>query len=369
MPGDISGILNPLTVSAAGVVNPLTGIFELLDNRTLIENFPGPIDPATWQERLAGSGAINVKPHYNFVNLSEPNTSSVGSIISKALIDETLPFRIESVFDTTVLVAPAVWFLYLDTVLPTVNPTGRFRIHMIYRTATTISLVYIDDLGATHSWNGTGWQTGGLGTITITSGATIKHIFMSDGTQWRMRIEDENGLLISQTSYINWVNTLAKGVGEDLYLYYQDLRTTDSAASMNLVSVIIWSNETGTTFLTSEQNCSTYPILTDVPFNSENVLVQLLRTPVVPGEIQLYIDEDGGGLSPGIDININPISGELGWHRGAVGSVFNSHSNDVIVNVGLNSPNSDTLLGAVAIRIEGIAIAGGGGSVVRSNIF
>ena len=115
-------------------------------------------------------------------------------------------------------------------------------------------------------------------------------------------------------------------------------------------------------FSTSAESCERNPIIMDEPFNSDEITVQLDRTPLAPTEIKVYVNE-GSGFGPAHNVNITPTA-ETGNFDFEDGTTYNEHTN-VILKIEINSPNSQTQLRVLSVKIKGITVI----SVAEAAIF
>ena len=367
-----SGITKPwneATVSAGAEISA-DGSVVLKDQRTLNEDFSEALDAGIWGSVQAGSGEINLNPNpVGTVDLANPGAGSSGSIFHKTPIDETTPFRIRMANKESSFGAIGLTFLLAGYAgFPTLDDLGTTQLQPAKVSTSTNYLIYITSAGAALFWNGTIW-TAGASTVSLNEDIWRFWYIISDGTSWHYRIEDADGNLILQTTPVTWALTKALGGGEDAYLVLSDIRSGGENLDMAFASVEMWPTELATTYLTSAQTCETDPFTFDEDFDSEDITLQLGRTPLTPTEIKCAVKEDAGAFGAAHNIDVTPIAGEAGWFALAAGTTYSSHSL-VTLRPELNSPDTATQLKVIGIKIKGITVSGngGGGGVFRSNI-
>lgn len=342
-----------------------SGTFQSLDQRVLNVNFNAAIDSSILGTHQASIGVIkeNLAP-VGVIELKKLSTASLATLYGKAAIDITQPFRIKSAINNKDIVAAGLHVSITGfTTEPPANNLGNRQVFTLRRSATALDVSYRNAGGTAQYWNNGGsvWQAG-VTSVTVVEDKWFFHYIISDGTQWKQRLEDSDGSLITETDYILWSNTQALvggGSPEDAYLLYQDNRTTAATHTMDLASTEIWPTELATTYLTAAQTVETDAYTFDETFNSEDVTFLVGSTPISNTTFKGYIQEDALAFSSAININSTTIAGELGWHALMPGTAFSSHST-VTIKAELNAPDSDTQLQILAIKIKGVTIAGGG---------
>jgi len=332
-----------------------SGSFQLKDQRLIFEDFFNSTVDAGLVTLTASGGTITQAQPIGAFEHVIPNTNDRAGFYCNSVLDETATdFRIKAIvrlYDLTNAHRP--FNFTLETTVPG-QLVDALRLYTVFRSLTTLSLVYQDDANSAWSWNGAAWINTGLSTVSISGQELIIYV-ISNTTNWKYRLEDSQGNLITETDSVDWADTLAQGGKNPYFMLFQQ-GNSSSIADYNTYNIEIWPTEAATTFLTSAQTVETNTF--DEDFNSDDVTVLLGNSPSGATEFKLYVKEDAGAFGAAININSTTAS-STGWWSFSNGTSFTSHSS-VTFKVELNSPSSDTQLEVRALKVLGVTIAGGG---------
>jgi len=350
---------NESTVSAGAEISN-SGSFQNLDQRLLFEPLTGDTVDASLVTVTQSAGTLTHAQPLGIYKHRNPTSGDISGFYYNVSLDETAgPFRIETIMKMLNIDGASFrpWNMTLETTVPGTSVDG-LRFIIVWRSLTTISLVYVDDVSADFAWDGGAWNADGAQTIAVPADEALIICFISNTTSWKYRVEDDEGTLIAETDSVDWADTLAQG-GKDPYLVMLQQGTTTQTGDNDTNNIQIWPTEAPTTFLTSAQTVETNAITFDEDFNSDDVTVLLGNSPSGATEFKLYVKEDAGAFGAAININSTTAS-STGWWSFAPGTAFTNHTSATF-KVELNSPSSDTQLEVRALKVLGVTIAGGGG--------
>jgi len=364
MPVTDVGIIKPWNGVSAGAEIADDGALQNKDQRLLNERFDvDPSSAATWGDIITGAAAINVNEDgvpVSHMELDKGDAISLAVRFLKQTIDITQPFRIKiamrkSFFSTTHFAIMLSGY----SADPTGNDLGnRLTFNFLQSAISAVRIHYFTPGGVQTEWDGSNWLTGSQ-TVSFPTGVWKNAYLISDGTSWHIELDNEDGSQQTSTTPVTWANTRVLGGGESAYLVLGDnLNASGTLGDASFASVEVWPTEAATTFLTSAQDGTTKPYSTSEPFNSEQITVQLDRTPASAPEIKVAVNVDGGGFGPFINVDPPPIAGETGLFKFAAGTAF-APGLSVVLKVQINSPDTSTRLRVLAVKIDGVTIAGG----------
>lgn len=348
----------------------VNGQLRLKNQRTLNENFNAALNAAIWQTILSGTGALTIYPDGNPLSVVEgtrPANADVANFTRKTILDITSPFRLKWITRLNSFTSSSV-DLYISSysALPTINDQGTLQFFTFWRSANRIDLLYQDTGGTFHYWNGSIWTTTQSG-IGVTFKDFVQLEIINNGTSFKIRMEDEHGVLITETASVNWSTVKAPGVGEDTYIVVSDIRTATSVGQYNneYESIILWLSEEGFDY------SNTSPVATSPWFAIDQntldavtaILLQLILEGTATIKFQYGLNNgafNGSFLTPA-QVLAALVSQSITDKSDSMRLMFQFNSNGF--------EQAAILLPETRVEASGITGVAGGGSVTRSNIF
>jgi len=336
------------------------GAFQNTDLREEVDNFDGSvIDSALWSEDTNGAGTVTLQPDVEGVLLTSGSISAAAMLISKAVFDFTAEWRIQNGVLPNPRGATSVdsFYLFRSATEPTVMNNAALTADRVI-SAGGNTVTYKDNVGAFVFFNGSIWTSSG--NISYIVSRVVLRSFDDSGTmKWQLLLYDLDSVLQDTTPAVAWSATRTPGGGEDLWFFSGSPRTDVDIKSNYILNWQRWGEPDGLNYSTSAQTVETDAYTTSEEFDSDDITIQLGRTPASAGEIQVAVNVDGGGFGSFINVNVTPIAGETGWFKFAAGTTF-SPSTSVVLKPQINSPDSDIQLRILTMKINGVTVAGGG---------
>lgn len=217
-------------------------------------------------------------------------------------------------------------------------------------------VLYSDKAGVIKYWNQStqGWQTTAISSATLSAGTTYIVVFEYTKDIWRFRLRNAGDAadIFTAPTWVSW--DVTQDVGNDIYMIFGDVANDAFVSDMDLLEILAWDDG----YLTSAQDIETDTFTMDEEFDSDEIFVKLGSTPLAATEIKVYVKQDGGAFGAAINVDVAPVAGETGWFAFAAGTTFSGHTT-VTFKVELNSPDTDTRLEVITMKIKDITVAGG----------
>lgn len=360
----ITAPFNPATVSPGAKIAG-DGAFETEDQRTVNENFGSAVDGAVWADKTSGSGRVDNDLALERALLFSPASADAAMRVRKSSFDFTTEWSIQGIYTPDPSTLSPDGFIFFNSIAePSPMSSAAFgndRVLTIHRNAA----IYVDNGGSFVSWNGSAWVAGSSATFSYLVGKVVfRNYDDSSVMKWQLLIYDRAGVLQDTTPGVAWTATRAPAGGKALWVWFGTARNNAALPSVAAYGFQEWSEPDHINFLTSAQSCELDVMTFDEPFNSEDITVLLARTPLAATEVKMYVKEDAGAFGAAHNVDVTPIAGETGWFAMAAGTTYSSHST-VTLKPESNSPDTDTQIRVLAVKIKGITVAGGGGTRSR----
>ncbi|KKM90525.1 hypothetical protein LCGC14_1237850 [marine sediment metagenome] len=351
---------NESTLSANAEIINSTGAFQHKGLWNVNDDFTGSsIDSSIWNTSTNAAGTVTLEPDKDRVFLfSGPTTANAAMLIDKLSLD---PLNDEFRLDATVPspIAGDTFITFNSILEPAVMPNAQFSSDRVI-TMGSDQVLYIDNVGAFHSWNGSAWQAGTGGALSYHLHRAVLINFDDSGTmRWKLLLFDSARTQQDETTPVAWSATRAPAGGKSLWFWTGTARTDAASISFYMLGYTRYDEPEGINYSTSAQIVNTDTITFAEDFNSDDIQILVGNIPTAATEFKIYVQENAGAFGSAINVNTTILAGETGWHDFMPGSIFNSHTS-ITLKVELNTPNSDLQLKAYAVKIKGVTIAGGG---------
>jgi len=354
---------NETTVSAGAEISS-KGVFQSLDQRTVNDDFDSAVDTAIWSDKTAGSGRIDEDFALKRALMYSVAGGDVAMRVRKSSFDVATEWSIEAIRVSDPITANPDNLIFFNSIAEpgpmSAAAFGNDRVQTIHRN----QALYINNVGGFVSWNGAAWVAGSAATVSYNISKVVFRNFDDSGTmKWQLLLYNIAGVLQETTTPVAWTATRAPSGGKALWVWFGTARNDAAIPATAAYGFQEWAEPNRINFLTSTQTCETDAFTFNVPFDSDEITIKLGRTPAGVTEVKVAVKENAGAFGASHNVDVTPIVGETGWFTIAAGTTYSSH-NTVTLRPELNSPDSDTQLEILEIKIKGVTVAGAGGGSI-----
>lgn len=317
------------------------------------------LDTGNWTPSQTGGGEVSLDPTAKRVQFYSGSIGRAATMAYQTTLDPTEEWAIILNTDTSpirVITGGDNFSLFDNATIPGHMSAAAYSAGRVF-TYHGNALLYVPSGGGFFSWNGSTWVSGSGATFSSGQAAKLVLINKDDGgtIKWQFLGYGWDGTLSWTTPLKPWSDV--KTISDLLWVMAGSPRNNALLLSSDLFEFFHFAVGSVDKFPTSAQSFTTKPYTTDEPVNSEEVTFKLRRTPLASTEIKGYIKEDAGAFGAAHNINVTPIAGEPGWFALAAGATYSNHTT-LTIKGEMNSPDTDTQLEIIEIKIKGITVTG-----------
>ena len=198
-------------------------------------------DLSAWNTSVAGGGSVDLDAPLGQVLLNAGTTAKAAILIDPDSYD---PLTDEFRIDAATLGIGDNFITFNSIAEPTVMNNAAFSADRVI-TFHSNQALYVDNVGAFHSWNGAAWIAGTGGMLGyIASRAAFRNFDDSGTMRWQLILWDSNGNP-NVLDAVAWSATRAPAGGKSLWFFTGSPRTNASVPSNYIRRYIRYSEEAG----------------------------------------------------------------------------------------------------------------------------